>query len=177
MQDNNQGYIHVYTGNGKGKTSAAIGLAVKAAGAGLKTLFIQFMKEYPYSEQESLKRLSEFITLEQYGGDKFVYEKRLPNECEKSDIFAGLTRAASVMESNEFDIIVLDEIFVAIYFGAIQSDDIIQFIVNRNPAKELILTGRYAPDSIINLADLVTEMKEIKHYYTKGVLSRRGIDA
>ena len=176
MQDK-QGYVHVYTGNVKGKTSAAIGLAVKAAGAGLKTLFIQFMKEYPYSELKSLKNLSDFIKVEQFGGDKFVYEKRLPDEIEKNEIFAGLTRAAGMMESDEFDIIVLDEIFVAIYFGAIQSDELIQFIVNRNPAKELILTGRYAPDSIINLADLVTEMKEIKHYYTKGVLSRRGIDS
>ena len=173
----NKGMIHIYTGNGKGKTSAALGIAVRAAGAGLKTLIIQFMKEYPYSEKESLKVLSEYITFEQYGGDKFVYEKRLPNEEEKSKIYDGITSAKEAINDKNFDIIILDEIFIGVYFKVFGNQDIISILEKRNTDKELILTGRYADKSIIEMADLVTEMKEVKHYYQQGVLSRKGIDS
>lgn len=169
--------VQVYTGNGKGKTTAAIGTAVRAAGAGMKSLIIQFMKEYPYSEKESLLVLSEFITLEQYGGDKFVYEKRLPNEHEKASIYAGLERAQNALTDNTYDLIILDEIFICVYFKVFDNNTIISLINKKPHPVELILTCRYADPGIIEMADLVTEMKEIKHYYQQGILSRKGIDS
>lgn len=171
------GYLHVYTGNGKGKTSAAIGIAVRGAGAGLKTAFIQFMKEYPYSEVKSLSHLNEFILVEQFGGDKFVYEKRLPDNTEKAGIKKGLTRAEELISSGLYDIIILDEIFVSVYFGAITKEELISFTDKHKGKTELIYTGRYAPEEITDRADIVTEMKEVKHYYQQGILSRKGIDS
>ena len=158
-----KGFIQVYTGNGKGKTTAAIGQAVRAAGFDLKTYIVQFMKEFPYSELNSLKYLKEWITIEQFGGDDFVYKKQLPGEEEKSKARSGLNTANEKMLSNEFDIIILDEV--------------VEFISQKPGNVELILTGRYCPDEVIKLADLVTEMKEVKHYYQKGITSRKGIES
>ena len=172
-----QGFVQVYTGNGKGKTTAAIGQAVRAAGAGLKSYIIQFMKEYPYSELNSLKFLSDLITIEQKGGDDFVYKKELPSEAEKMKIRGALKKAEDLMISKSYDIIILDEVLVSVYFKLLKTDEIISFLKKRPGSVEVILTGRYCPDEIIEMADLVTEMKEIKHYYAKGVLSRKGIES
>jgi len=172
-----QGFIQVYTGNGKGKTTAAIGQAVRAAGYGLKTYFVMFMKEFPYNEVKSLKNLKDFITLVQVGKDDFVYKKVPPSETEKLAIKKALDETKNKMLSGEYDLIVLDEIFVSIFFGLIDKEEIISFICSKPENVELILTGRYCPKEIINKADLVTEMKEVKHYYEKGVLSRRGIES
>ena len=172
-----KGFVQVYTGNGKGKTTAAIGQAVRAAGAGLKSYIIQFMKEYPYSELNSLKLLADRIKIEQKGGDDFVYKKEPPPETEKLKIRGALKKAEELMMSNSYDIIILDEILVAIYFKLLQTDEIISFLKKRPDNVEVILTGRYCPDEIIEMADLVTEMKEIKHYYTEGILSRKGIES
>ncbi len=172
-----KGYIQVYTGNGKGKSTAATGQAVRAAGAGMKTYIIQFMKEYPYSELKSLKYLSEWITIEQIGGDEFVYKRELPSEDEKAKARKALKKVEELMESGSFDIIILDEVLVAVYFKLLKPDDIISVMKKKPPAVELILTGRYCPEEITELADLVTEMKEIKHYYRNGVLSRKGIES
>ena len=177
MKENKKGYIQVYTGNGKGKTTAAIGQAIRAAGFGLKIYFAQFMKEYPYSELESLKLLKEWITIEQYGKDDFVYRKELPNDEEVSRAKQGLDIAYKKMISNKFDLIILDEILVTVYFKLFKEEDIFPFIDDKPENVELILTGRYCPQSIIDKADLVTEMKEVKHYYTQGVLSRKGIES
>lgn len=172
-----KGFIQVYTGNGKGKTTAALGQAVRAAGAGMKTYILQFMKEYPYSELNSLRYLSEWITIEQKGGDDFVYKKELPSEKEKTAAVNALNNAEDLMLSSSFDIVILDEILVAIYFKLIHTEEVISFIKKKPESVELILTGRYCPEEIIELADLVTEMKEIRHYYIKGVVSRKGIES
>lgn len=177
MNKLNQGFIQIYTGNGKGKSTAAIGQAVRAAGSGLKTYIAQFMKEYPYSELISLKNLSQWITIEQFGGDDFVYKKELPGKEELDKAEQGLQSAKDKMLSNEYDIIILDEAIVAIYFKLIETNDLIKFIKAKPKNVELILTGRYCPEELIDLADLVTEMKEVKHYYQKGVTSRGGIES
>jgi len=177
MNKLNQGFIQIYTGNGKGKSTAAIGQAVRAAGSGFKTYIAQFMKEYPYSELISLKNLSQWITIEQFGGDDFVYKKELPGKEELDKAEQGLQNAKEKMLSNEYDIIILDEAIVAIYFKLIETNDLIKFIKAKPKNVELILTGRYCPEELIDLADLVTEMKEVKHYYQKGVTSRRGIES
>jgi len=172
-----QGFVQIYTGNGKGKSTAALGQAVRAAGFGLKTYIAQFMKEYPYNELNSLKQLSEWITIEQFGGDEFVYKKELPGEEELAKAKKGLQTAREKMLSGEYDIIILDEAIVAIYFKLIETKDIVEFIKIKPENVELILTGRYCPEELIELADLVTEMKEVKHYYQKGITSRKGIES
>lgn len=172
-----QGFIQVYTGNGKGKTTAAIGQGVRAAGYGLKTYFIQFMKEYPYSEIKSLEKLKDSITLVQVGKDDFVYKKIPPSEEEKLAIKKALAETKNKMLSGEFDLIVLDEIFVLIFFGLIDKEEIISFINVKPENVELIMRGRYCPQEIIDKADLITEMKGVKHYYEKGVLARMVIES
>ncbi len=172
-----KGFIQIYTGNGKGKTTAAIGQAVRAAGFGLKTYIVQFMKEFPYSELNSLKHLKEWITIEQFGGDDFVYKKQLPDSKQISKAKTGLNSAKEKMLSKGYDLIILDEINVAIYFKLFKTSEVIDFIKQKPEDVELILTGRYCPDEILKLADLVTEMKEVKHYYQKGVTSRPGIES
>jgi len=172
-----QGFVQIYTGNGKGKSTAAIGQAVRAAGFGLKTYIAQFMKEYPYNELISLKHLSEWISIEQFGGDEFVYKKELPNEEELAKARSGLQSAREKMLSGEYDLIILDEAIVAIYFKLIATKELIEIIKAKPENVELILTGRYCPTEIIELSDLVTEMKEVRHYYQKGITSRRGIES
>ncbi|MGD8306287.1 MAG: cob(I)yrinic acid a,c-diamide adenosyltransferase [Ignavibacteria bacterium] len=171
-----RGYIQIYTGNGKGKSTAAIGQAVRAAGFGMKTYIAQFMKEFPYNELNSLKQLSEWIKLEQFGGDDFVYKKELPSKPEIKKAKKGLEAAAQNMLSGSYDIIILDEVCVAIYFKLINVSDIMTLINQKPKNVELILTGRYCPNELIEEADLVSEMKEVKHYYQKGISSRNGIE-
>ena len=172
-----QGFVQIYTGNGKGKSTAAIGQAIRAAGFGLKTYIALFMKEYPYNELNSLKKLSEWISIEQFGGDEFVYKKELPGEEELAKTRKGLQSAKEKMLSGEYDLIILDEAIVAIYFKLIETKELVEFIKIKPEDVELILTGRYCPEELIDLADLVTEMKEVKHYYQKGITSRRGIES
>jgi cob(I)alamin adenosyltransferase len=172
-----QGFVQIYTGNGKGKSTAAIGQAIRAAGFGLKTYIAQFMKEYPYNELVSLKLLSEWITIEQFGGDEFVYKKELPNEEQLDKARSGLQTAKEKMLSGNYDLIILDEAIVAIYFKLIKTEELTELIKQKPKNVELILTGRYCPEELIELADLVTEMKEVKHYYQKGITSRRGIES
>lgn len=172
-----KGYIQVYTGNGKGKSTAAIGQAVRAAGFGLKTYIAQFMKEYPYSELKSLDHLKEWITIEQFAGDNFVYRKELPSKEEMDKARRGLEKAKAKMLSGKYDLIILDEVLVSIHFGLFNDEEILTFMKLKPEKVELILTGRYCPDKILDAADLVTEMKVIKHYYQNGVLARNGIES
>ncbi|HOI30391.1 MAG TPA: cob(I)yrinic acid a,c-diamide adenosyltransferase [Melioribacteraceae bacterium] len=172
-----KGFVQIYTGNGKGKTTAALGLALRAAGAGMKSYIIQFMKEYPYSEVESLKNLNHSIEIEQCGGDDFVYKKELPPSDELKKAAAGLRRAKDKMISGNYDLVVLDEVCVAIYFKLFNTIEVLDFIKSKPANVELILTGRYCPQELIDAADLVTEMKEVKHYYQTGVLTRKGIES
>jgi len=172
-----EGYIQIYTGSGKGKTTAAIGQAVRAAGFGLKTYIVQFMKEFPYNEIKSLKHLNEWITIEQFGGDEFVYKKEPPDKIEMDKVQRGLAVAKAKMLSGKYDIIILDEVCVSIYFGLFSDEEILTFIKQKPENVELILTGRYCPDKLLDKADLVTEMNEVKHYYQEGVTSRKGIES
>ncbi len=172
-----KGYIQIYTGNGKGKSTAAIGQAVRAAGYGLRTYIAQFMKEYPYNELKSLELLSEWIIIEQFAGDDFVYRKEMPNIVEMDKARRGLETAKAKMLSGKYDLIILDEILVSIHFGLFYDEEVMTFMKMKPANVELILTGRYCPDKIVEAADLVTEMKVIKHYYQEGVLARKGIES
>lgn len=172
-----QGFVQVYTGNGKGKTTAAIGLAMRAIGAGLHVYFAQFMKNFPYSELTLLQSMQPQLQLKRYGNDAFVFKKQPPSEEIIAQMQHGLNETRQAMLSEKFDVVVLDEVLVSIYFKIFTTNEIVQFIRQRPPKLELVLTGRYCPQEIIDLADLVTEMKEIKHYYQKGVLARRGIES
>ena len=169
-----KGYIHVYTGNGKGKTTAAFGLALRAVGAGKKVFFAQFVKGKMYAEIEAVQKYLPAITIKQYGHDCFII-----NEHKKKDIDAarkGLMEIARIIQSDVYDMIVLDEADIAIYYNLFSSQELIDIIHNRKETTEIIITGRYATPDIIEIADLVTEMREIKHYYTKGVEARKGIE-
>jgi len=172
-----KGYIHVYTGNGKGKTTAAIGLAIRACGAGLKTCFFQFMKNYPYSEIKALEKYSDKVTLLQFCTDDFVFRKEMPPKSLVDEAAEGLKTAKEKMLSGEYNLIILDEALVSIYFKLLTTEQLLEFIGFKPENVELVLTGRYAPQEIIDKADLVTEMKEVKHYYNQGVLSRKGIES
>ncbi len=172
-----RGFVQVYTGNGKGKTTAALGLAMRAVGAGLRVYFVQFMKDFPYSELNILRTWHPQLVLQRFGNDDFVLRKEPPSDALKAEMRQALDAVRRTMQSGEFDLIVLDEILVSIHFQLFRTQQVHEFIQARPPQVELILTGRYCPQEIIQAADLVTEMKEIKHYYQQGVLARKGIES
>ena len=169
-----RGYIQVYTGNGKGKTTAAIGLAIRAAGAGLKVFIAQFIKMGDYSEIKALRRFSDLITVEQFGLGRFTDGKPLPEDIAAAQ--KGLKRIKSIMATEEYKVIILEEANVAAKFGLIREQDLLVLIVNKPYDVELVITGRYASARVIEIADLVTEMVAIKHYFEKGVPARVGIE-
>ncbi len=170
-----KGYTQIYTGKGKGKTTAAIGLCVRAVGAGLKVFIGQFIKMGDYSEIKMLKeRFSESVTLEQFGGQGFVNGN--PTEEHRRSAARGLARMKEVMASGKYDVVVLEEINVAVSFGLLDAEDVLELVSNKPEHVELVLTGRGADQKLIDAADLVTEMVEIKHYYKKGVAAREGIE-
>ncbi len=172
-----KGYIQIYTGNGKGKTTAALGQAMRAAGSGLKTFIIMFMKDFLYGEIKSIKHFSDCIRLEQYGNDTFVLRKKQPDDKDITAAQQALKQARKAMLSAKYDIVIMDEICVAIHFGLLRNAEVVSILAEKPPEVELILTGRYCPAAIIEKADLVTEMQEIKHYYQKGVAARKGIES
>lgn len=172
-----KGYIQVYTGNGKGKTTAAIGQAIRAVGNDLRVYFVQFMKNFPYGEVDMLKNLAPDMVLKRYGSDDFVFNKTAPSQALKQEMQSGLQEALRVMQEEDFQVIVLDEILVSIYFKLFTETEVLNFLKKKPIETEIILTGRYCPDSILELADLVTNMNEVKHYYQKGVSARRGIES
>jgi len=169
-----KGYIQVYTGNGKGKTTAALGLAVRALGAGKKVFIGQFAKSKHYSELETINSLLKNITIKQYGMGCFIFEKPKNEDIQAAQM--GLKEIIGIIESDEYDVIILDEANIAVYYNLITVNELINAINKRNERTEIIITGRYATQEIINFADLVTEMKEIKHYYQQGVQARVGIE-
>lgn len=171
-----KGYIQVYTGGGKGKTTAALGLALRAAGYGLRTYIGQFLKGQDYGELVTVKKLSPFITIEQFGRKGFIHVTENPDEEDIQRAERGLQKCFKAMDSHEYQIIVLDEINVAVHFKLLSEKQIHRFLDKKPEGTEVILTGRYAPESFLRRADLVTEMKEIKHYYKKGVQARKGIE-
>jgi len=173
-KDETRGYIQVYTGNGKGKTTAAIGLAIRAAGAGLKVFIAQFIKMGDYSEIKALRRFSDLITVEQFGLGRFTDGKPLPEDIQAAQ--KGLKRIKSIMAAEEYKVIILEEANVAAKFGLIRVQDLLGLIVHKPYDLELVITGRYASARVIENADLVTEMVPIKHYFEKGVPARVGIE-
>jgi cob(I)alamin adenosyltransferase len=169
-----KGYVHVYTGDGKGKTTAAFGLALRAAGAGLKIYIAQFVKGMKYSEHTALARLSDAITVKQYGRGCFIH--RTPEEEDIRAAEEGLIEVKEIMCSGKYEMIILDEANIATGFDLFSVEDLLDFIQAKPQEVELIITGRMADPRVIEAADLVTEMKEIKHYYQKGILARDGIE-
>ena len=168
-----KGYVQVYTGNGKGKTTASLGLALRAAGAGLKVFIIQFMKQGTYSEIKALKKFDN-IVVEQYGAGQFVKGK--PSDAEKANCRQGYERLRRIIESGNHDLVIAEEANVACSCGLLSEVDLLHLIAIKPEHIELVITGRYAPASVMDKADLVTEMTEIKHYYQQGVTARVGIE-
>lgn len=176
MTSIDRGYTHLYTGNGKGKTTAALGLALRAAGAGLRTLMIQFMKGQHYSELDAVKMLDGHIVIEQYGSPDFCR----PGDGDISEHYRnaqrGVARAREALHEEGFSIIILDEIVTALLFKLLTLEEIIELIRAKPSGRELVLTGRGAPEKLFEHCDLVTEMREIRHYYESGVPARAGIE-
>lgn len=173
-QQLSKGYVQIYTGDGKGKTTAALGLALRAAGHGMHTYIGQFMKGHPYGELEALADHPGII-IEQYGDMHFIRREQMTTE-HVARARRGLERAREAMCSGQYDLVVLDEINVAIWFGLVSVEDVLALLESRPLNVEVILTGRGAPRQLIDQADLVTEMRELKHYYQQGVISRQGIE-
>lgn len=169
-----KGYIHVYTGNGKGKTTAAIGLAVRAIGAGKKVIFAQFVKGQIYSEVKTMQQFLPQITLKQYGLDCFIYNK--PKQEDIDSARKGFEEVSEIILSGKYDVVILDEANIAIYYQLFSVEELIELLKRKPEQTEIIITGRYAFDKLIECAELVTEMKEIKHYYTQGIQARIGIE-
>jgi len=169
-----KGYVHVYTGNGKGKTTAAIGLAVRAAGAGMRVYIAQFVKGMHYSELDSLQRHADCITLKQYGRDCFI--KQEPSEQDIEAAREGLEEVKGVLSSGDYQMIILDEANIATHYNLFSVDELIELVRSKPESVEIVITGRSADPRVIAVADLVTEMKEIKHYYNRGIEARQGIE-
>lgn len=170
-----EGLVEVYTGNGKGKTSAAFGLALRATGRGLKVFVIQFIKGgFDYGELHALSNLPN-ITLKAYGRGKFITSKP-PDKDDVKLAHEALTLAKEIVQNGKHDIVILDEVNVALHLKLIELHDVVEVIKNKAENVELILTGRDAPEPLIELADLVTEFKEIKHPFSRGYRARKGIE-
>ena len=169
------GLIQVYTGNGKGKTTAALGLALRAWGRGLRVAVIQFMKTgEEYGEATALRKLSG-IDLFQYGRDQLIIRGKHTDEDVRL-AKQGLEKASEALASKEYDMVILDEVNVAAYFGLFTPDEVMDVIRSRASGVEVVMTGRNAPELFIEEADLVTEMRMIKHPYEAGVIARAGIE-
>lgn len=169
------GLVEIFTGNGKGKTSAALGVALRALGHNLRVHIIFFMKGgYPYSERQILAQLPN-ISFSSFGQDYFVDPDNIKPE-EKEQARKGLKKAHEVIHSGNYDVVILDEINVAVGWELLAVSKVLELIKNKPKNVELILTGRYADPRLIDAADLVTEMVKVKHPYEKGLKARGGID-
>ena len=172
-----RGLIHIYTGSGKGKTTAALGLCFRGAGWGIRSAFIQFMKGRETGELYAAEKLKELMVFEQYGSGRFLIDKHSPEYIEHLEAAKkGLARAEEILSGNRFSIVILDEIISLPQYGIIPESKIIELIKLKPEGVELILTGRGASQELIRHADLATEMKEIKHYFSSGVIARKGIE-
>lgn len=169
-----RGYIQVYTGNGKGKTTASLGLIVRALGNGLKVYMGQFMKGQRYGELNTLEKLG--VLVERFGTEECLMSRDDVSELDIKKAKEGYKRVLEVILSKKYDLVILDEICVSTYFNLITEEEILHLMKVKPLETELVLTGRYAPEKVIEQADLVTEMREIKHYYEQGVMARDGIE-
>ncbi len=173
-----KGYIQIYTGNGKGKTTAALGLTIRALGAGFKVFIGQFLKQGDYSEIKALTKFAQLykdqLTIEQYGSGRFVKGK--PTDDEKKAGKQGYNRILQILKKGDHDVVIVEEGNVAMTCGIISQSNLIKLMETKHPNTELIITGRGATEKLIEKADLVTEMKPIKHYFNAGVQARTGIE-
>ena len=175
-KEKRKGLIIVHTGNGKGKTTAAMGLALRAVGHNLKTLMIQFIKgTWRYGELEAVKKLQPYFEITPMGKG-FVRVEKGPNTEHKLAAIEAWEFFKEKMRSNEFDMIILDEVNYALAYRFLALEEVLETIQGKPDGLHLVLTGRYAHPRIIELADLVTEMKEIKHPFQKGVKAQKGIE-
>ena len=169
-----KGYIQIYTGNGKGKTTAAIGLSVRAVGAGKKVFFAQFVKGRIYSEVKAIQNLLPSITVKQYGLEYFINKN--PTQADIDMARKGFDEVSEIIASGQYNVVVLDEANIAIYYHLFTIEELIDVLKKKPDETEIIITGRYASLELIAVADLVTEMQEVKHYYLQGVEARVGIE-
>ncbi len=169
-----QGYVQVYTGDGKGKTTAALGLALRAAGVGARVFIAQFAKGRPTAELASLTRLSDLITIKQYGREQFIMGEPEPEDIEAAQ--QGLQETQQAIASGEYALVILDEASVAVDLGLFSVEGLLAILNGKPEHVEIVITGRNADQRIVDRADLVTEMRQVKHYYSKGVRARRGIE-
>lgn len=171
-----KGLIHVYTGGGKGKTTAALGLAMRAVGHGMRAIIIQFMKgRINYGELAAARRFGRSLSIIQTGRPSFVRRKD-PDPVDVVLAQAGIRLAKKAIGGGQYDVVVLDEINCALDYGLVSLDQVIRLIKLKPGGVEMVLTGRKAHPAVKKLAHLVTEMREMKHYFTKGVHARRGIE-
>lgn len=170
-----QGLVQVYTGDGKGKTTAAVGLAMRAAGKGFRVLMVQFLKGRHYGEIESVKRMGDSFRIIQSGLDTFV-KRGEPSEEDVRLAREGLETAREAIMSGDYDVVILDEINCAVDLGVLAVDEVLPLIDERPEGVELVLTGRGAPEEFCERADLITEMKNVRHCYDAGVGMREGIE-
>ncbi|MCX6560809.1 MAG: cob(I)yrinic acid a,c-diamide adenosyltransferase [Candidatus Aminicenantes bacterium] len=170
------GRVQVYTGYGKGKTTAALGLALRAAGHGFRTYIGQFCKGRPTGEIVAARKLAPLIVIEQFGDIRFLHAEEPPAATDIRRARQGLAKCRRAMLTGEYRIVVLDEINLALYFHLLTRAEVIAFLDERLPDVEIVLTGRKAPAWLIRRADLVTEMRERKHYLAAGVAARKGIE-
>lgn len=168
-----KGYIHIYTGDGKGKTTAAFGLAVRALLAGKRVYIAQFVKSMKYNETRSVEKFEQ-VSIEQFGNGCMFNREATEEDIRMAH--AGLARCIEILLAGKYDVVIVDELTIAFSLGLLKLEEVLNLLKNKRPETELIVTGRYAPQELIDGADLVTEMREVKHYYTQGVLSRDGID-
>ena len=171
-----RGLVQVYTGNGKGKTTASLGLALRASGRGLRVHVLHFMKEGDYGELRAARRLAPELSVEQAGRSSFV-SKRNPAELDRELARKGFDHARRLVASGGYDLVVLDELNGAVDFGLIPVAEVLELIRTKPAHTELVITGRNARPEVIEAADLVTEMREIKHYFRAGVPAREGIES
>ena len=169
-----KGYLQVYTGNGKGKTTAAFGLAVRALCVGKRVFIGQFVKSMKYNETRLEACFLGRLAVRQFGRGCFPGHR--PEDEDVRLAQEGLRECAVILASGEWDLVILDELTIAVYFGLLSDKEILEVIGQRDTGTEVVITGRYASEALLALADLVTEMREVKHYYTRGVLSRDGFD-
>ncbi|NLJ15027.1 MAG: cob(I)yrinic acid a,c-diamide adenosyltransferase [Ignavibacteria bacterium] len=174
MENIEKGCIHIYTGNGKGKTTAAFGLALRAIGNNKEVFIGQFIKSMIYSEVKAAEKYLPYIEIQQFGKGCLI--DRVPEKEDINDAYKGLEKMQNVLQSDNFDVVIFDEVTIPIYFNLLNSNDLLNVLKHKKDRTEIIITGRYAPPELIEIADLVTEMVEVKHYYNQGVLSRKGID-
>lgn len=169
-----KGYVQVYTGNGKGKSTAAFGLCLRAVGAGLRVYIGQFLKNGSYNELSGLGRLGGLVTTRQFGAGGFIFGA--PSAADRAVAEGGFRELSQAVAGGAFDLVIADELNVAVHYGLVSVSDVEMLIRDKPASVELVLTGRYAPQELLDAADLVTDMREVKHYAAQGVEAREGIE-